>query len=72
MPDATIEERLATLEAQVQGLADHIAEDIHGWDARYKMRWGLLDEDPEPTWMQEYDWHRDPHHPLHQAGCVDA
>lgn len=31
MSTKTTEERLATLEAQIQGLADHIAEDVHGW-----------------------------------------
>lgn len=66
MPDKTTEERLATLEAQVQGLASSVAEQI--LDPAYRLEWGMLDEDPEPRWIAVYDWKRDPSHPLHQRG----
>lgn len=70
MPDKTTEERLATLEAQVQGLANHIAEEVHGWDDSWRMGWIPIDEEGlEMQWAQVYDWERDPQHPLHQKAA---
>lgn len=68
MPKQSLEQRVAALEKQMQGLADHIAEDVHGWGRRpgYRMEWALIDEEPEPQWAQIYNWVDDPSHPLHQ------
>ena len=65
MPDKSPEERLATLEAQVQGIADEIVK-IYGWRPGYSMSWSLLGDDPEPQWLQLYNWRDDPTHPLHE------
>ena len=66
MPDTTIEERLATLEAQMQGLADHLAEEVHRWGTAYRMEWALIDDATEREWSQIYNWRLDPAHPLHR------
>jgi len=64
--DTTIEERLATLEGQMQGLADHLAEEVHRGGTGYRMEWALIDDATEREWSQIYDWRLDPSHPLHR------
>ncbi len=71
MPDKTPEERIAVLEAQVQGLAAHIAAEVHGWET-YTLEWAAVDEMPSPGWVRVYDWKLDPRHPLYQEASADV
>ena len=70
MSDRTIEKRRATLEAQVQGLADFVHEQLYIPHPAYRLEWSLIDDEPEPQWSRTYDWKLDPSHPLHTKAAV--
>lgn len=72
MPDPTTTERLATLEAQVQGLADLVYEVLYGTHPAYRIKWTLIADEPEPQWIRLYDWKLDPSHPLHAKAAGDG